>query len=50
MSQTLRYELPEVMIPKVPEGKPPKFGHDMLQLWSFDPNYLNFNNGGSSLG
>ena len=45
MTQSFKYELPDVLIPKAPEGPPPKFGHEMLQHWGFDPNYLNFNNG-----
>jgi hypothetical protein len=43
---TLIRRLPDdELIPKAPEGPPPKFGHEMLQLFSFGPNYLNFNNG-----
>lgn len=42
---SLKYILPNDFIPKVPKESPPKFGHEMLQHWSFDPNYLNFNNG-----
>ncbi len=31
--------------PAPPTGDPPKFGHDMLKEFAFDPDYINLNNG-----